>query len=261
MSPAELTGFLLLAGVAAYAQTLTGFAFGLITMGGIGLTGLLPLPDAAMLVSMLTLVNSLQMFLKGWRDVAWREFWLVMAASVPLLFAGYALLEWLAETRTDLLRLILGLIIILSSLQLAMRPQPLARRSGSVSFLFFGAIAGLMGGLFSTAGPPLVYHFYRQPMPLAKVRETLVTVFALNAVFRIALVASSGNLPSGSAWSGLLAIPVVIGATHAARRWPPPLSPATMRRIVFALLFLSGVSLGAPPVLHFLGVFAGEVRS
>ncbi len=35
MSPAELIGFLVLTGAAAYAQTLTGFAFGLITMGGV----------------------------------------------------------------------------------------------------------------------------------------------------------------------------------------------------------------------------------
>jgi uncharacterized protein len=253
MSPAALIGFLLLTGAAAYAQTLTGFAFGLITMGGIGLTGLVSLPDAAMLVSVLTLVNASQMILKGWRDVAWREFWLVMAASVPMLFAGYALLGWLAGTRADALRLILGLVIVLSSLQLARKPEPLARPSGGASFLFFGAIAGLMGGMFSTAGPPLVYHLYRQPMPLATVRETLVTVFALNAVFRIGLVAAAGDLPPASTLLGLLAIPAVMGATYAARRWPPPIPPAVMRRIVFILLFLSGVSLGAPAVLRLMG--------
>ncbi len=253
MSLAALMGFLLLAGAAAYAQTLTGFAFGLITMGGIGLTGLLSLPDAAMLVSVLTLVNASQMLLKGWRDVAWREFWLVMAASVPMLFAGYALLDWLAGTRADALRLILGLVIVVSSLQLARKPEPLASQSGNSSFLFFGAIAGLMGGMFSTAGPPLVYHFYRQPMPLATVRETLVTVFALNAVFRIGLVAAAGDLPPASTLLGLLAIPAVMAATFAARRWPPPISPAILRRIVFILLFLSGVSLGAPAVLRLTG--------
>lgn len=254
MSLVELIGFLVLAGAAAYAQTLTGFAFGLITMGGVGLTGLLSLPDAAMIVSVLTLVNAAQMLLKGWRDVAWREFAIVMASSVPLLFVGYWLLEWLAGTRADLLRLILGVVIIVSSLQLARKPDPLAKHSSDGSFLFFGGIAGLMGGMFSTAGPPLVYHFYRQPMPLAVVRETLVTVFALNAVFRIALVAGSGNLPVGSNLTGLFAVPVVMGATYAARRWPPPISPATMRKIVFVLLFLSGVSLGAPAILRLLGV-------
>jgi uncharacterized protein len=254
MSLAELIGFLALTGAAAYAQTLTGFAFGLITMGGVGLTGLLSLPDAAMIVSVLTLVNATQMLLKGWRDVAWREFGIVMASSVPLLFVGYWLLEWLAGTRADLLRLILGFVIIISSLQLARKPEPLAKRSNDGSFLFFGGIAGLMGGMFSTAGPPLVYHFYRQPMPLVMVRETLVTVFALNAVFRIGLVVGSGNLPASSDLTGLFAIPVVMGATYAARRWPPPISPVTMRKIVFVLLFLSGVSLGAPAVFRLLGV-------
>jgi uncharacterized membrane protein YfcA len=254
MTPAELIGFLMLTGAAAYAQTLTGFAFGLITMGGVGLTGLLSLPDAAMIVSVLTLVNATQMLLKGWRDVAWREFGLVMAASIPMLFVGYWLLEWLAGTQADLLRLILGLVIVVSSLQLARKPEPLGRQSGDGSFLFFGSIAGMMGGMFSTAGPPLVYHFYRQPMSQPKVRETLVTVFALNAVFRIGLVGFSGDLPSGSNLTGLFAIPVVMGATYMARRWPLPVSPATMRRIVFILLFLSGVSLGAPAVMHLLGV-------
>jgi uncharacterized protein len=253
MSPEAIIGFLLLTSVAAYAQTLTGFAFGLITMGGIGLTGLLSLPDAAMLVSILTLVNATQMLLKGWRDVAWREFWIIMASSIPMLFAGYVLLEWLAGTRADILRIILGLVIIVSSLQLASRPEPLARQSNDASFLFFGGIAGLMGGMFSTAGPPLVYHFYRQPMPHVKVRETLVTVFALNAVMRNGVVAFSGNLPHGSVWWGLLAVPLVMAATYTARRWPPPVSSNTMRRIVFVLLFLSGVSLGTPAVIHLLG--------
>jgi len=204
------------------------------------------------IVSMLTLVNATQMLLKGWRDVAWREFGLVMAASIPLLFVGYWLLEWLADTRADLLRVILGLVIVVSSLQLARKPQPLTRQSGDGSLLFFGGLAGLMGGMFSTAGPPLVYHLYRQPMPQVRVRETLVTVFALNAVFRIGLVGLSGDLPPASTLSGLLAAPAVMGATYAARRWPPPIAPATMRRIVFVLLFLSGLSLGAPAVLRLL---------
>ena len=36
------------------------------------------------------------------RDVAWREFGFVMAASIPMLFVGYWLLEWLAGGRLPL---------------------------------------------------------------------------------------------------------------------------------------------------------------
>lgn len=249
-----LAEFLALACIAAYIQTMTGFAFGLVMMGGIGLAGLLPLPDAAVVVGALTLANAGQMLLKGWRDVVWREFGIVMAGSIPLLIAGYSLLGWLAETRIDALRLILGLVIVLSSLQLARRPQPLPEKSGDGSFLFFGALSGVMGGLFSTGGPPLVYHLYRQPWPIARIRETLVTVFALNQVFRLSFVALSGRIPGGAMISGLFALPIVVGATHAARRWPPAMSQANMRRIVFALLLLSGLSLAAPAAIHLFGV-------
>jgi hypothetical protein len=53
-----------------------------------------------------------------------------------------------------------------------------------------------MGGLFSTAGPPLVYHFYRLPLPYRTIRETLVAVFAINAIFRPVLVVESGDWPA-----------------------------------------------------------------
>jgi len=70
MDLGDLLGLTVLAAVAAYAQTLTGFAFGLILMGGVGLSGLVPLPDAAVLVSILVLVNALQVLARGWREVS-----------------------------------------------------------------------------------------------------------------------------------------------------------------------------------------------
>lgn len=254
MDPISLAGLLMLAGVAAYVQTLTGFALGLLMMGGIGLSGLIPLTDAAVIVGMLTLINAAQVLAKGWRDVAWPEFRLIIIPSLITLVLGYFILEFLAGTSLDWLRLILGVVIIASSIQLSLKPHPLAERSSSGSFVVFGAVAGLMGGLFSTAGPPLVYHLYRQPIRPISVRETLVTVFAVNAVLRLAVVTGSGNLPHGSTWWALLAAPVVIALTYAARRWPPPLSTLVMRRIAFFLLLLSGLSLAIPALLKLTGV-------
>jgi uncharacterized protein len=230
-------------------QTLTGFALGLVVMGGIGLTDVMPLPDAAVLVSVFTLVNAIQVLRKGWRDVAWNEFRAIIAASLVALVVGFWLLGVLVKASLDWLKLILGFAIVLSSLQLAMRPAPLAKRSPIGSFAFFGVVAGLMGGLFSTSGPPLVYHLYRQPLRLVTIRETLVAVFAVNAATRLAVVTASGALPGAGFWWTLVVAPAVIVFTFAARRWPPPLSPLAMRRIAFFLLLASGLSL-AVPALH-----------
>ena len=246
-----LVAFAGFAAVAAYVQTLTGFAFGLVMMGVIALVGLLRLPDAAAMVGMLTLVNATQMLiLGGWREVARRELRLILIASLPSLLVGYALLEWLADTQADLLKIGLGLVIMLSSLQLAFRPAGLAEPSSDASFVGFGIVSGLMSGLFATGGPPLVYHLFRQPLPHERIRETLVAAFGAAQVVRLAAVVASGNVPSMSPMALVLAVPAVMLTTYAARRWPPPLSQRTMRRIVFLLLFLSGLSLALPAIMH-----------
>ena len=246
MIPAGTAAFLALVATGAYLQTLTGFAFGLVVMGGVGLTGALPLPDAAVAVSILVLVNAAQVLARGWRDIGWRELGLMLAGSLPLLWVGYRLLDWLAGSNLAGLQLLLGLVIIVSAVQLLGRAGEHPVRSSDASFVAFGAIGGLMGGLFSTAGPPVVYHLYRQPLPHATIRETLVSIFAINAIFRLGLVAGQGKLTPAVAFAALLGAPLVIAATYAARRWPPPLSRQSLRAIVFGLLALSGLSLAIP---------------
>ena len=254
MDLGPLVAFVGFTAVAAYVQTLTGFAFGLVMMGAIALVGLLPLPDAAAMVGMLTLINATQMLVQGgWREVALRELRLILGASPPSLFVGYALLEWLADTRPDLLKIGLGLVIMLSSLQLAIRPAALAKPSSDASFVGFGVISGLMSGLFATGGPPLVYLLFRQPFRHERTRETLVTAFGTAQAVRLVVVVASGNLPSLSPVALALAIPTVMLMTYAARRWPPSLSQRTMRTSVFVLLFLSGLSLALPAAMHLAG--------
>ena len=253
MNAQALGAFLALAGVAAYVQTVTGFAFGLVMMGFIALFGLLPLPDAAVVVGILSLVNTTQMVLHGgWRHVVRHALRLVLLASLPTLVVGYVVLEWLADSRADALRIVLGAVIMASSLQLAVRRKVLDRPSPDASFIGFGIVSGLMSGLFSTGGPPLVYHFYRQPMPVARIRETLVAAFGLAQVVRLSLVAATGNIPPPSTLAGVAAVPVVMAMTYVARRWPPPLPDALLKTIVFMLLFLSGLSLALPAALRLL---------
>lgn len=243
---AGTAAFLALVAAGAYLQTLTGFAFGLVVMGGVGLTGALPLPEAAVAVSLLVLVNAALVLARGWRDIGKRELGLMLLGSLPLLAVGYRLLEWMADANLAALQLLLGIVIVVSAFQLLGQAGERPVRSSDASFVGFGAIAGLMGGLFSTAGPPVVYHMYRQPLPHATIRETLVSVFAINAVVRIGLVAGQGKLTSGAQLAALLAAPLVVAATYAARRWPPPLSRQSLRAIVFGLLALSGLSLAIP---------------
>lgn len=248
MTPLETAGFVLMAGVAAYVQTLTGFAFGLLLMGGVGLTAVMPLREAAAVTGVLTLVNAAIMMTKGWRDVLRKELLLVLCASLPTLVGGYFLLDHLATDGLVYLRIILGAVIIISALQLILPPRKEEKEATKSSFVFFGAFSGIMSGLFSTSGPPLVYHFYRQPLPIAAIRETLVAIFSLNALIRLLVVIADGTFPARPYWPAFFAVITVSAGTQMARRLPLPLSPKALRLVVFLLLCASGASLALPAI-------------
>lgn len=245
MSLPVLCQFMVIAGVAAYVQTLTGFAFGLVMMSAIGLLGLTSLAEAAVIVGSLSVVNSVHILARGWQYIAWREFWIVIGPTLAATVAGFGLLQYFAATNLAVLQLALGVVIIVAGSQLLLKPDPSPERSSVGRFIAAGAAGGLLGGMFSTAGPPLVYLFYRQPMPLAAIRVTLVLVFTLSLVLRTMIVVGTGSFPYLAVAWNLLVIPAILAATEVAHRWPPALSPRTLRSLVFILLLTSGLSLTA----------------
>lgn len=160
-----------------------------------------------------------------------------------MIVLGYALLTLLASTSLSILRTLLGTVIIVSSLQLIRRSSALEYQSHGIVFIIFGAFGGIMGGLFSTAGPPLVFQFYRQPLPHRVIRETLVAIFSLNSLFRLGLVAANGDWHNHALLWTLAGLPAVLVSTYLARRWPPALSARNMRLVVFvAFCFLEAPS-------------------
>lgn len=242
LSPALLI-FWAIAALAAWVQTLTGFALGLILMGATGALGLMPVPQAAAITSLLVLVNAVLVLSRGWRDIDRPALRLILLGAVPALIAGFFLLGWLAGMALGLLQLLLGLVIAGSAAQLAARPKLRETRSSPVTFFLSGLIGGLMGGLFATTGPPVIWHLYRQPMPLAAVRVTLVATFFLTQLLRTSLVIGSGGITLPLLISAAGAAPAVILGTWAVRRFPPPVQPSTIRKAALVLLFLSGASL------------------
>lgn len=242
----DLFVFLLLLAAGAYVQTVTGFALGLVVMGAVALSGLAPIAFSAVIVSISSLANTL-LALRGDRQhVHWPSVAASLAALLPAMVGGIALLTHLSGTSVHSLRLLLGGFILVSGVLLMLKPHPRAHLAGAAATFTAGAFAGLFGGLFSTAGPPLVYHLYRQPLSIRAIRASLLAVFAVATSGRIAVVALEGGVSREMLWISLLALPMVLGATAVARRFRPPLSDLTMRRLAFGLLMALGLLLLMP---------------
>lgn len=231
--------------LACYVQNLSGFAFGLLLLGLAALTQVAPLPLLTHVVSVLVLVNAAGLFVRRRPVFVPGVMAPTLAASLLGVGLGVLLLQALSGAWLPLLQLLLALTIVAAAADLLARPQPRGALAPPRQFAAFGLLSGLLGGLFSTAGPPLVYHFYRQPLAAERIRDALVCVFAVNALLRLALMGGSGALDMRVLWLSLEALPLVWGLSWLMAGRPPPLHPERLRRLVALLLVGVAFSLAA----------------
>jgi uncharacterized membrane protein YfcA len=248
MTAWQVAAFLACVVAASCTQSVTGFALSLVLLGLTGLFHLAPLPDAANVATVLSLATGLTALRSGRRAVDWPALRATVAGTVVGVPLGVLLLGWLHSNVVVLLRVLLGLVVIACAIVVLLRTEPLARRSAPASFSAFGLASGVLGGLFSASGPPLVWQFYRQPMRIDAVRDTLLAVFAAGSALRLVLVAASGQFTSRSAGLCLGAVPLAMGVTWWMRRHPPGWPRAAVLKIVCALLMVTGAGLVAPAV-------------
>lgn len=235
--------FLACVAVATVAQTLTGFAFGLVLLGLVACFHLASVADAANASMVLNLVNTATYFAGHREPPPWRLMRPAVLASLPGVVIGVLLLAWLSGNAVDVLRGLLGVTIVGCAIVLLLRRARNAQVSGPAAFGVAGAVSGLLGGMFGTSGPPMVYHMYRQPLEAETVRRGLLMIFAINSAMRLVMVVATGGLSLRAALLALLAFPLVVGVTRWTQRHPPALSAGTLRGIVAGLLVLAGSSL------------------
>jgi uncharacterized protein len=136
--------------------------------------------------------------------------------------------------------------VIACAIVVLRRAAPLVQRSSRASFAAIGVLSGLLGGLFSASGPPLVWQFYRQPLALEAVRDTLVATLAAGSLLRLAMVVGSGRFSARSLLLSVLAVPLSMAITWWMRSHPPAWSRAAILKLVCALLSVTGLGLVLP---------------
>ena len=228
---------------ATLLQTLSGFGFGLLVVASFTLLDVLPLTATTFLVSLLGLVNSTTVVVKNRNAVKVPELKLMLYTGIPLMLLGFVLLEYMSAHLTQFLNFILGISILLCCALMLEKRKRTDRQSRPRSFLIVGGVSGLLGGLFSTSGPPLVFQCYKQAWSIEAIRSTLLAVFTIGGIVRVG-IALFGTLPDLDIMFLIAAaIPLVLLVTHFSRRLTPYVDAKWIRIIAITLLGVSGVSL------------------
>jgi uncharacterized protein len=248
MTAWQFAAFLACVALATCAQSITGFAMALILLGLTSLFELAPLPDVANVATVLSLASAAIALRGTHRSLDWAIWKPTVSGSVFGYGAGVALMAWLNTNVVVVLRLLLGVVVIGCAAVVLLRAHPRAQRSSPASFRGFGFASGVLGGLFSASGPPLVYQYYRQPLSLDAVRDTLVAALATGSLIRLAIVVPAGQFTLRSLLLCAVSVPIAIGLTWWLRSHPPAWPRQTVLRIVCVLLVITGVGLIGPAV-------------
>lgn len=247
-----LVPMFILLGFATILQTLSGFGFGLMVVSSFTLFNLLPLTATTFLISVLGLVNSTSIVIKNIHLIHRNAFTLVLLGGVPFIAVGYALLEFLSAGLTLWLNVLLGVAILTCCLLLIIKRGQAVASGRGWGFLLSGALGGVLGGLFSTFGPPVVFQCYRQNWSVHEVRYTLLAIFSVTALIRLVMV-PFGTLPDKTTViSTLIAIPLILVFTRLGRLLAARIAPSRVRLIAISTLALSGVTLIIQNLSHLI---------
>jgi uncharacterized membrane protein YfcA len=226
-----------------YVQTATGFGLGMIIMGAVTIFGLLPIAFTSVVISLMTLSNGVFAIKGNSKALNLKLVAYTCAGLVPGIALGLFILNYMSAQMNNTLQLLLGVAIMLGASTTLLKPEPSKQVSRNWSFALAGKLAGLLAGLFSVAGPPLVYQFYRQPLDNKTIRLCLILIFLISSVIRTSMVGLQGGLEFSMFSFALCTVPIVYVATWLGKNCPPPLSALNMRRFAISLLLILGASL------------------
>jgi hypothetical protein len=204
------------------------------------LVHLLPLVLVLPLAAVLDLGSGLALGMATRRHAATRE----LLTLVPFTLLGLTLgVTLLVRLPRDTTRLALGLFVCAYAVSVMLR-RPSARRLGRWWAAPAGIAGGVVGALFGMGGPPYVVYITGRIADPAAQRATISQMVILNVGLRVAAFALAGLLASRALWGAVaLLLPVAWAGVWVGARVHLRLPPATVGRVIGAVLFATGAAL------------------
>lgn len=222
--------------VAGFAQGLTGFGFGLISMALLPL--LLPVKEAAVVVAVLNFATCVFTLSAVRRHLCWhRGRSLIIGSAVGVPFGVY-LLAYLEPA--PLLRAMGIVLVAFAAVELRSDPHAPPRVPDWLG-LPAGFVGGSIGGALNMGGPPVIAYAYAQPWSKEEIVATLQLVFGVSALLRVVLIGAGGLYTPPMVPLLLLTLVPMAGAIFVGTRLLLRVPLAPLRRGVAVFLLALGL--------------------
>src|SRR5262245_50539352 len=235
----ELPLFLLATFAGALVAGLSGFAFGLV-VSAIWLYILTPLQTATLIIAFGLIVQGYSVW-KLRAALDWKKLWPFVAGAAVGVPAGVSILTW--ANPADV-RMGVGVFLVLYSLYALLRPAiPPVKAGGAAADAGIGFLNGVLGGITGLAGILVTIwcglRGWPKDVQRAVFQPVAVAIFAMSALW----IGVRGAVTPEAIKLFLTGLPALFAGTWLGLKLYGRLNEATFRKIVLALLLLSGVLL------------------
>jgi uncharacterized protein len=234
----ELTLFLLATFAGALVAGLSGFAFGLIA-ASIWLYILTPLQTATFIIAFGLIVQGYSVW-KLRHALDWRKLWPFLIGAAIGVPVGVSLLTW---ANPYSVRVGVGILLILYSAYAFFRPSLKPVNGGAAADAGVGFLNGILGGITGLAGILVTIWSGLRGWP-KDVQRTVFQPVAVSIFLMTALwLGINGAVTPETIKLFAIGLPFLLAGTWLGLKLFGRLNDAAFRKIVLALLFVSGVGL------------------
>jgi len=227
----------LLALGAGFVQRTTGFGFGIFIMTA--LPYLMPsYGEATTLSGMLSLMTLLGISYKLRGRIAWKRLWPILITFLVVSAAAIFLLTGMRERS---LRIILGVVLIATSLYFMLLGGRIRIRPSLPAQVVTGTLSGLMGGFFGMQGPPAVLYFISSEPDKEHCLAITSAYFCIGNAVMTLVRAANGYLTGAVGTGFLYGLAGALLGTWLGAKVFDRIPAHLFRYVVYAYIGLSGI--------------------
>lgn len=221
----------------SFVQRVSGFGFGIVTM--IFLTRMMPsYGEATAICGIFGIVTDLFVIIPMHRLIKWKK--LIYPSAAAMVFIVLAVI-FMKKQPESILFILLGAVLIALSIWFMFFSKKVKIKDNPATGLICGSLSGVMSGLFSMGGPPVVIYFLQTSENRDTYIVMLQTFFFITGLWGVGVKAVAGYVTPAVL---ILAVFGLIGnaiGTGIGKKVYEKLSADLLRKIVYVFMALSGV--------------------
>lgn len=223
----------------SFLQRVTGFGYGIFMM--IFLPALMGSSvEAAALAGLISCCTCTYNATRMRANVRWKLAVPTVAASLITIPIA---VRWVAAVPEALVRSLLGVVLILLSIYFLFFAGKIRVRPSIPGGLAAGAVSGILGGMFSMGGPPIVLYLVQAISDKTVYLATMQAHFAVTNLYSAVTRAANGIITAKVLGCFSVAVVGSLIGNHIGGRIFEKLDTGKMKKLVYLVMILSGLTM------------------